>query len=242
MAPMPGVHVLASTLADETACAGGFMLAKKSLIICSLKKLNQISPAQSPIARTNTRVTTMRRFIGWLIRVPTSGSKPTVDVYGGAAIPQVSLDAKARGSLYIPSGRFSARVYKRCECSIVAAGARAPARRSSTRRRSLSASIGSGRLTLEAVAERAGLSKGGLLYNFPNKEALLQAMIQRMIDEVSAEKEALRGQVPAGPKSRSSTLHGGPSQDAGRQDEGRGERDARCLVGESALFWSRSGR
>ena len=59
-------------------------------------------------------------------------------------------------------------------------------------------SIGSGRLTLEAVAERAGLSKGGLLYNFPNKEALLQAMIQRMIDEVSAEKEALRGQVPAG--------------------------------------------
>jgi len=59
-------------------------------------------------------------------------------------------------------------------------------------------SIGSGRLTLEAVAERAGLSKGGLLYNFPNKEALLQAIIQRMIDEVSAEKEALRGQVPAG--------------------------------------------
>jgi len=59
-------------------------------------------------------------------------------------------------------------------------------------------SIGSGRLTLEAVAERAGLSKGGLLYNFPNKEALLQGMIQRMIEEVSAEKEALRGHVPAG--------------------------------------------
>ena len=58
-------------------------------------------------------------------------------------------------------------------------------------------SIGSGRLTLEAVAERAGLSKGGLLYNFPNKEALLQAMIQRMIDEVSAEKEALRAKLKA---------------------------------------------
>jgi AcrR family transcriptional regulator len=55
--------------------------------------------------------------------------------------------------------------------------------------------IGSGRLTLEAVAERAGLSKGGLLYNFPSKEALLQGMIQRMIDEVSAEKEALRRQT-----------------------------------------------
>jgi AcrR family transcriptional regulator len=59
--------------------------------------------------------------------------------------------------------------------------------------------IGSGRLTLEAVAERAGLSKGGLLYNFPTKDALLQAMIQRMIDEVFAEKEALRGQAQPGP-------------------------------------------
>ncbi|MCB5175097.1 MULTISPECIES: TetR/AcrR family transcriptional regulator [Microvirga] len=58
--------------------------------------------------------------------------------------------------------------------------------------------IGSGRLTLDAVAERAGLSKGGLLYNFPNKEALLQGMIQRMIDEVSAEKEALRRQAEPG--------------------------------------------
>ncbi|MBF9235185.1 TetR/AcrR family transcriptional regulator [Microvirga alba] len=59
--------------------------------------------------------------------------------------------------------------------------------------------IGSGRLTLDAVAERAGLSKGGLLYNFPSKDALLQGMIQRMIDEVSAEKEALRGQTAPGP-------------------------------------------
>src|SRR5919112_1095705 len=59
--------------------------------------------------------------------------------------------------------------------------------------------IGSGRLTLDAVAERAGLSKGGLLYNFPTKEALLQGMIQRLIDQVSAEKEALRGQAAPGP-------------------------------------------
>jgi AcrR family transcriptional regulator len=52
--------------------------------------------------------------------------------------------------------------------------------------------VGSGRLTLEAVAERAGLSKGGLLYNFPSKEALLQGMIARLIEEVAAEKQALR--------------------------------------------------
>lgn len=55
--------------------------------------------------------------------------------------------------------------------------------------------IGAGRLTLDAVAERAGLSKGGLLYNFPTKEALLQGMIQRMIDQVQADKEALRQQA-----------------------------------------------
>jgi hypothetical protein len=30
----------------------------------SRKKLNQTKPAQSPIARMNTRETTMRRFIG----------------------------------------------------------------------------------------------------------------------------------------------------------------------------------
>jgi AcrR family transcriptional regulator len=59
--------------------------------------------------------------------------------------------------------------------------------------------IGSGRLTLDAVSERAGLSKGGLLYNFPTKEALLQAMIQRMIDEVTSEKESLRKQAEPGP-------------------------------------------
>lgn len=58
--------------------------------------------------------------------------------------------------------------------------------------------IGSGRLTLEAVAERAGLSKGGLLYNFPSKDALLQGMIQRLVDEVSLEKEALRRHTAPG--------------------------------------------
>jgi AcrR family transcriptional regulator len=39
--------------------------------------------------------------------------------------------------------------------------------------------VGAGHLTLEAVARAAGVSKGGLLYHFPSKEALLQAMIDR---------------------------------------------------------------
>lgn len=36
-------------------------------------------------------------------------------------------------------------------------------------------------LTLEAVAEAAGLSKGGLLYHFVSKEALLGGMVERLI-------------------------------------------------------------
>ncbi|MBM7551342.1 TetR/AcrR family transcriptional regulator [Thalassobacillus pellis] len=35
-------------------------------------------------------------------------------------------------------------------------------------------------LTLEAVAEEAGISKGGLLYHFPSKEALVQGMVEHL--------------------------------------------------------------
>ncbi|MCL4694718.1 MAG: TetR/AcrR family transcriptional regulator, partial [Candidatus Hydrogenedentes bacterium] len=35
---------------------------------------------------------------------------------------------------------------------------------------------GPSRLTLDAVAEKAGVSKGGLLYHFPTKDALVEAM------------------------------------------------------------------
>ncbi|MEU0565770.1 TetR/AcrR family transcriptional regulator [Nonomuraea sp. NPDC005983] len=42
---------------------------------------------------------------------------------------------------------------------------------------------GSAALTLAAVADRAGVSKGGLLYHFSTKEALIKAMVERLIDE-----------------------------------------------------------
>jgi AcrR family transcriptional regulator len=47
-------------------------------------------------------------------------------------------------------------------------------------------------LTLDAVYKRAGVSKGGLLYHFPNKEALIDGMIERYIERSRAEEEALR--------------------------------------------------
>ncbi|MDR3415506.1 MAG: TetR/AcrR family transcriptional regulator [Nevskia sp.] len=41
---------------------------------------------------------------------------------------------------------------------------------------------GASRLTLDAVARRAGVSKGGLMYNFPTKDALLKAMLERLVE------------------------------------------------------------
>ncbi len=46
--------------------------------------------------------------------------------------------------------------------------------------------VGAGNLTLDAVAAVAGVSKGGLLYHFGGKEALLKGMIDRHMDEEMA--------------------------------------------------------
>lgn len=50
---------------------------------------------------------------------------------------------------------------------------------------------GAAHLTLDAVASEAGVSKGGLLYHFPNKEALVQGMLERVLGRVEADKARL---------------------------------------------------
>lgn len=45
-------------------------------------------------------------------------------------------------------------------------------------------------LTLEAAAREAGVSKGGLLYHFASKEALLTGLLNRLAEFVSADFEA----------------------------------------------------
>jgi len=42
-------------------------------------------------------------------------------------------------------------------------------------------------LTLNAVADEAGVSKGGLLYHFPSKSALIVAVVERLASECDAE-------------------------------------------------------
>lgn len=51
---------------------------------------------------------------------------------------------------------------------------------------------GSAQLTLEAVAAEAGLSKGGLLYHFPTKQAMIEAMVEQLVTEFSSDIEDRR--------------------------------------------------
>jgi AcrR family transcriptional regulator len=48
----------------------------------------------------------------------------------------------------------------------------------------LSCETGPARVSLEAVAARAGVSKGGLLYHFPSKHHLLRALVADHVDEI----------------------------------------------------------
>lgn len=46
---------------------------------------------------------------------------------------------------------------------------------------------GLSQITLESVAAQAGVSKGGLLYHFPSKDALFAGMVRRMSDRYADE-------------------------------------------------------
>ncbi len=58
---------------------------------------------------------------------------------------------------------------------------------------------GAGHVTLDAVAREAGVSKGGVLYHFAGKDALISGMLERLIGEFSAEIERLRADYADGP-------------------------------------------
>ncbi len=91
-----------------------------------------------------------------------------------------------------------------------AAGSRSPVRTKSGSRPSVPSHLldaaenvvlreGIGRLTLDAVAREARISKGGLIHHFPSKDALINALVHRCIDEWRTECNAAIDAQALGP-------------------------------------------
>ncbi len=58
---------------------------------------------------------------------------------------------------------------------------------------------GAAHMTLDAVAAKAGISKGGLLHHFPTKVALIEAMISRLIEARDESRNKIWQDLPEGP-------------------------------------------
>ena len=54
-------------------------------------------------------------------------------------------------------------------------------------------------LTYEALSARTGTSKGGLLYHFPSKDALLDALTERVVDRYAEARRATTDELPESP-------------------------------------------
>lgn len=54
-------------------------------------------------------------------------------------------------------------------------------------------------LTLDAVGEAAGVSKGGLLYHFPSKEALVAGLLEDLLTSFEADQDAAHAADPSTP-------------------------------------------
>ncbi|MGH8178581.1 MAG: TetR/AcrR family transcriptional regulator [Steroidobacter sp.] len=62
--------------------------------------------------------------------------------------------------------------------------------------------VGAARVTLDLVAQAAGISKGGLLYHFPSKESLLGALAQRYVHSLEHCIDAARCDLHEGELAR----------------------------------------
>ncbi len=84
-----------------------------------------------------------------------------------------------------------------------------PSRSERSRKAALTAALtiiardGPGRLTLDAIARESGLSKGGLMHQFPNKEAVLKALLEQQFlhfDEFASRYRAEAGKAADQPE------------------------------------------
>lgn len=98
----------------------------------------------------------------------------------------------------VPSGRYSTDIMERTSLSDESAYV-------CVRDRLLNAADrvvgrdGVGNFTLEAVAHEAGVSKGGLLYHFPSKSALIHAVVERLANRCETDQQQCLTDTPDGP-------------------------------------------
>src|SRR5262245_969533 len=57
-------------------------------------------------------------------------------------------------------------------------------------------------MTLDGVAREAGVSKGGLVYHFPSKDALVTGLLEHFADKKDRAIEALAGHANPTPRER----------------------------------------
>lgn len=75
--------------------------------------------------------------------------------------------------------------------------------RPSSKERALDAALeivlesGAGHLTFDALSEKSGISRGGLLYNFPSKQALLKDLIRRYVQQSRRDMDAVETDEPS---------------------------------------------
>lgn len=98
--------------------------------------------------------------------------------------------------------------------------------------------------TLDAVAAAASVSKGGLLYHFPSKDALVEGLLDRLRAQVDDDVEALRS-APEGPIAYwvSTSAAGSPAaltrtSQAVLRLAGAGQPSARAALEQADQAWA----
>jgi len=87
----------------------------------------------------------------------------------------------------------------------------------------LASEIGANHMSIDAVAARAGISKGGLLYQFPSKVALLQSMLERYVERLEAPRKTsskANGQMSEASRLLAARLAARGSESAEKQRRG----------------------
>jgi AcrR family transcriptional regulator len=67
---------------------------------------------------------------------------------------------------------------------------------------------GAAHLTIDAVAEQAKLSKGGVLYHFPNKRSMLEGMVEHVLGRVAERSAQHRAALQGGDLQNSNLRNG----------------------------------